>query len=138
MSEQTNKQALSKIIDWYMNLPSGFNGINQLIYARQRLVGYLASFTEQIEVISDALVKAENDLERKKISIRAKYMDEKGIGKATIRSRFSTLQESATVNEGEKKIIAMRDYSKVVLAVLDTMNQHIAILRREEEKSNFL
>lgn len=128
------KQALDTIIQWYRDLPRGYYDINELIYKRQKLVGYLANYTDLLEELQINLAGSENQLEERKINIRVKFQDKVGIGKATSLSRQATTEESGKVNVASKQLSAMRDFIKIAIVINDTMNQHIAILRQEKKK----
>lgn len=125
---------IKKIVEWYRDLPRGYNDINELMHKRQRLSGYFYTLTEEMGLAKKIHLASETILERKKTRIRVMHQSS-GVGRADNLSRFNTSDEHREVQEAQGEFSSLFYLYKSTAEVISTMSQHIAYLREELSKS---
>lgn len=129
-------EEIHEIIEWYRELPSDYTGINELMYQRQRLVGFCVLFSGQMGYARKLWVTAKSNYEKKKMQLRVSYQS-KGTTKANSISRANSINEYEDMQNAEGNYYKMYYAYRSFEEVLSSMSQQIAYLREELKKANF-
>lgn len=129
-------EEIREIVDWFRDLPSDYLGINDLIYQRQRLVGFYFEFSSQLGFARQVWAESQADYEKKKLQLRVAHQA-KGVTKANSISRANSAKEYEEQQKAEGTYYKMFYTYKSIEHVINAMNQQIAHLREELKKSNF-
>lgn len=129
-------EEINQIIDWYSKLPVGYNDVNELMYVRQRLTGYLFSYANELGELRKSWNKSQSITENARVKIQARELHQ-GIGKAEIFSKANTTKEYEIEKELEGAYYSHKENVEAIKEVLNSLNQSIAIARDEYSRKNF-
>lgn len=126
---------IQKIVEWYRELPSHFNSINELMHKRQRLAGYYFGLNGQLGDAREIWNEKKSKYEQKKMHLRAQFTA-KGTTKANTLSRANSTREYEAEEQAQADFYKLYYYTRAIEQILSAMNQQIAQLREELNKSN--
>jgi hypothetical protein len=127
---------INQIIEWYATLPVGYNDVNELMYARQRLTGYLFNYATELGSLRKDWNKAQSVTENARSKIQARELHQ-GIGKAEIFAKANTSREFKIEKELEGAYFSHRENVEAMKEVLNSLNQSIAIARDEFARKQY-
>jgi hypothetical protein len=123
---------ITEIVKWYHCLPMDYSGINELMYNRVQLSTLLFFYATEIGEARKQLKRAEAQTEMVR---RHKTMDMinagQPISKAVEHGKMMSLDEYANEREWDGLYYSMKYVYDVSIEVLNTINQHIANLKKE-------
>jgi len=127
---------INLIIDWYRELPMDYTGINDLMYQRIQLVTLLSYFTSELGEYRKHWKTAEADTEKVRRKYTKKYLDDKyPMSKAVELGKFYSIEEYVAEKRFDGAYNSMKLFYENTTMIVDTMNQHISNLKREEQYS---
>lgn len=124
------KDEIDEIVLWYRDLPKDYLGINDLIYYRQRLVGFQVEFATELGLARKVWALSKAVYEKKKMQLRVKYKSD-GTSNADAISRANSISELQQQQEAEAEYYSLYYAYKSHEEVLSAMSQQIAQLREE-------
>ena len=124
------EEEIVEIVTWYMFLPADYLGINDLIYNRQKLVGYQVKYTTELGLARKIWSLSKAVYEKVKMQLRVKYKQE-GTSNSDAISRANSVQEFMAQQEAEAAYYKLYYFQKSIQEVLSAMSQQIAYLRVE-------
>lgn len=127
---------INEVVEWYTTLPFGYNDVNDLMFGRQKLTGYLFRYTTELGEVRKAWNKAQAIRENEKSKLEAREVHQ-GIGKAEIFAKANTTKEFDLEKKLEGAYYSHKENVESIREVLNAMNQHIAIARDESTRRNF-
>lgn len=131
-------EEINEIIEWYINLPPDYQGVNDLIYQRQMLVGYAANYSMEVGTVRKAWSSAEVMYETKRAQFEVKeYARCQNMSKAKAVAKANTSKFFKVQKEAEGLYYSMIEQLRSIRCLLDAMSQHIAHSRDELKASKF-
>ena len=127
---------VSEIVNWYKGLPSDYTGINELMYARVQLSTNLFLYAVEMGRYRIAWKEAEAQTERARRTSTIDYLENKQpLSKAQEYGKFDSLDQYILEKRYDGTYGSMKLFYDSSQAILDTLNQHIATLKKEYEDS---
>jgi len=128
-------EEITKIISWYNGLPIDYSNINELMYARIKLVTYASNFVVELGNARYNWKMAEANYEKKRREAMNVYISANNpISKAVELAKYNCINELKTEKENDGIYHQLRYIYDNICSVVDTMNQHISNLKREESQ----
>ena len=127
-------EQMNGIIDWYRELPTDYTGINDLMYQRIQLVTLLSFYATELGDCRVEFKNAEAKTERIKRENTKKYLDAGfPMSKASELGKFYSIDSFEEEKRWDGLFTQMRFFYDNTNNIIDTMNQHISNLKREEQ-----
>ena len=127
-------EQMNGIIDWYRELPMDYTGINDLMYQRIQLVTLMSYYATELGDCRVEFKNAEARTERVKREYTKKYLDAGfPMSKATELGKFYSIDSFEKEKRWEGLFAQMRFFYDNTNNIIDTMNQHVSNLKREEQ-----
>ncbi len=127
-------EQMNGIIDWYRELPMDYTGINDLMYQRIQLVTLMSYYATELGDCRVEFKNAEARTERVKREYTKKYLDAGfPMSKATELGKFYSVDSFEKEKRWEGLFAQMRFFYDNTNNIIDTMNQHVSNLKREEQ-----
>jgi hypothetical protein len=121
---------INEIINWYCNLPKDYSNVNELMYHRQRLVGYYFHYATQLgelrKLWNVAQAQKENELAKREMTSL-----EKSSTKARVIAKANTSSLLTIEKQAEGNYYAHKENLEAIKEVLSAMSQSIAVSRNE-------
>lgn len=130
---------IEQIVFWYNRLPVDYNSINDLMYNRVQLVTLLFFYGSELGNVRKEWKRAEASTEIQRRKKTMEYIDAgQPISKANEFGKFSSLDDYALEKQYDGFYYSMRFVYDVAFEVLNTINQHISNLKKEQENSKII
>ena len=126
----TNLDEISEIVIWWRDLPYHYDGLADLMNARQRLSGYVFGYAEEIAKLRKSWSDSQTRLEIAKNQKRVQFLDS-GTTKADYMARANIKTEFDDERTGEALYYGSKVIYDAAIEVLGAMAQRIAHLREE-------
>lgn len=127
-------EQMGTIIHWYEDLPMDYTGINDLMYQRIQLVTLMSYYATELGDCRVEFKNAEARTERVKREYTKKYLDAGfPMSKATELGKFYSIDSFEEEKRWEGLFAQMRFFYDNTNNIIDTMNQHVSNLKREEQ-----
>tara|TARA_R110001592_G_scaffold63631_2_gene195154 strand:+ start:1106 stop:1537 length:432 start_codon:yes stop_codon:yes gene_type:complete len=127
-------EQINGIVDWYRELPMDYTGINDLMYQRIQLVTLLSYYATELGECRIEFKNSEAQTERAKREHTKKYLDAGfPMSKASELGKFYSLDNYEDEKRWDGLFNSMRLFYDNTNSIIDTMNQHISNLKREEQ-----
>lgn len=130
--EKSVKNEIEKICKWYENLPRDYNGINELMYYKQRLIGLSVTYQSEVNKNREIMNLTAGVYEKNKMALRRMYLGN-GVGKAETISRAKTADLYIDLKTAETEYFNSYDFARIIKEVVNAFTQQIATLRHELE-----
>ncbi|AHK11403.1 hypothetical protein F132_57 [Flavobacterium sp. phage 1/32] len=131
-------EKINGIVEWWLNLPADYNGLNDLMHKRQILSAHLYGLATDLSKARNSWSEAQAMLEEKKNKKRVEFskLPSSSNQKADYQARANTAELFELEKRYEGLYFGMKHQYEAVIQVLEAMAQRIAILRREWETKN--
>lgn len=127
---------IQRIVFWYNRLPVDYSGINELMYNRIQLSTLLFYYASELGNIRKEWKKAEATAEIMRRKKTMEYINAgQPISKANEYGKFSSLDEYALEKQFDGYYHSMRFVYESTMEVLNTINQNISNLKKEQENT---
>ena len=134
----TNLEQINEIVYWWLELPSDYKDLNELLYARQRLSGHLFLFAQELAQYRRDWSGSQAKIEKVKNQSRVKFMaTDSSAQKADYKARANMAADYEQDKINEALYFGTKHVYDSVEQVLESMNQRIAHLREEWRLENF-
>ena len=121
------------IIDWYRQLPMDYTGINDLMYQRIQLVTLMSYYATELGECRIQWKNTEAQTEKIKRENTKKYLDAGfPMSKASELGKFYSVDSYIDEKRWDGLYNSMRLFYDNTNSIIDSMNQHISNLKREE------
>lgn len=124
------------ICEEYYSLPADYSALNELIYKRQRLSGLFFFISYNKGDVNKDVELSKVEYENELYTLRTMYHSNGAQGNKIANSKSNDLrliyETNLSIKERLKEIISGAK------EVLNSMNQHISILSKEEQYQKFL
>ena len=125
---------INTIVDWYRDLPIDYLGINDLMYQRIQLVTLLSYYSTELGSARIEWKNAEGKTESTKRENTKKYLDAGfPMSKASELGKFHSVDNFVNEKRWDGLYNSMKLFYDSVNNIVDSMNQHISNLKREEQ-----
>lgn len=128
---------IADIIEWYRELPSDYNDIEEVIYKRKLLATYSFRFAVEVGDARKDWKSAEARYESIKNQKRISFSTKHGTTKGDWLARGNCEEELNLSNNFESIFWKMHYIFGATKEVLGEMNQRISYLRDEEKQEKF-
>lgn len=131
-------EKINGIVEWWLNIPADYNGLNDLMHKRQVLSAHLYGLATDLAKARTSWSEAQAMLEEKKNRKRVEFskLPSNSTQKADYQARANTCELFELEKMAEGLYFGMKHQYEAVIQVLEAMAQRIAILRREWETKN--
>lgn len=134
----TNIEQINEIVYWWIELTDDYKDLNELLYARQRLSGYLFSFANELAQMRKEWSASQSKIEKVKNQNRVRFLaTDSSIQKADYKARANSASDFEEDKLNEALYFGSKHIYDATVQVLDAMNQRIAHLREEWRLENF-
>lgn len=133
----TNLEQINEIVFWWIELQDDYKDLNELLYARQRLSGYLFSYANELAQARKDWSATTARIEKVKNQSRVKFLQTSSAQQADYKARANMAGDYEQDKLNEAIYYGMKHIYDATAQVLDAMNQRIAHLREEWRLMNF-
>ena len=123
-------EEINQIVEWYVKLPKDYSNVNELMWNRQRLVGFYFHYAtllgELRKEFNIAQAQKENELAKREMTSL-----EKSSAKARVIAKANTSTLLMKEKEAEGSYYAHKENLEAIKEVLSSMSQSIAVSRNE-------
>lgn len=128
-------EEINEIISWYHDLPMDYNGINEIMFQRVQLITHLAFYSTEMSKARIEWKTAEAETERvRRYSTRMAIVENMPMAKAVEIGKYKSVNEFVKEKELDGIYYQMRTFFEICNGIIETMNQHISNLKREENQ----
>ena len=130
---------IEQIVTWYHKLPKDFTGITDLMYHRVQLSTLMFYYAVELGAVRKQWKKYECETEIAKRSGIKNAMDQGNpISKSIEIGKYSCLDEYAVEKQYDGLYNSMKFVYDASTEILNTINQHISNLKKEQEQTRIL
>ena len=136
MNTDETIQRINQIIQWYNETPYDYSGITELMHQRVQLSTLLFFYAVELGNVRKTWKQSEIQTERIR-RCKTKDLIDAGMPntKAVEMGKFASLDEYAQEKTYDGLYFSMKLFYDSALEVLNTLNQHISNLKKEQEQS---
>ena len=123
-------EEINQIVEWYVRLPKDYSNVNELMWNRQRLVGFYFHYATMLgecrKAWNVAQAQKENELAKREMTSL-----EKSSTKARVIAKANTSSLLTIEKQAEGNYYAHKENLEAIKEVLSAMSQSIAVSRNE-------
>lgn len=129
-------EEVTKIVNWYKDLPKDYSNIEDIMYARQKICGNMFMLYVELGKIRQEWKEYEFTTESVRRKTMAQMLDDgMSVAKADAYSRVESLEYLDQEKQIESQFHALKFMVDSAQDVNQTMMQHISTLKKERENS---
>tara|TARA_R110000744_G_scaffold97622_2_gene188630 strand:+ start:7726 stop:8139 length:414 start_codon:yes stop_codon:yes gene_type:complete len=130
---------IKQIINWYKGLPMDYTGISELMYQRIQLVTLMSYYSSELGDYRIQWKNCEAETENvRRCKVKQTLDDGYPLSKAQAYGKFHSIDQYIAEKRFDGAYNQMKFFYDATNSIIDTMNQHISNLKREQDQSRVL
>lgn len=135
--EDTNVKIIMEYVDWYRELPKDYTNIEHLMYVRKQLTTTMFYLGVELSKSREYWKQCDVIYESKRRKICTAYLEENmPMTKSVEYAKAECVPEYKEEKYADANYNALKLVYESSLEVINTLMQHISIVRKEKEQSS--